>query len=561
MRAPSSGSRRSARCCRGRVLPPAKAGTPRQATRLWICSSSTRPPKKPSWASSCRRASSGDGVQIFVATNASVRRSPSARPRTASARPYIGEESTSRVPAAKAATTSSLAPPSPPPPGRKPARCRGPRPAGRFRSSRTRDAPCQTSKTACYVPRHGGRRASRRARALARADRREVGRRELPLASVLAPRAARPHLRAIYGFARLVDNLGDEARATGSPSSTRSPPSSPPATTARRERRSCGGSSEPSAPATSSRSRSPADRCEPHRSGADALRDVGGRPGVLHVLGRAGRPPRARRLRRGGQARARRNVRRRVHGAPARELPSGSPAGSRSRALLPAARGPPSLRRARAGACGPALGQARHPAPLRKRPCGGSAPTRIAPRRQPSAGGGVAPSPCSHGAGSLLSLRSSAPGGTSSMGGPHREQGDLRVAVDAPRARPAVSRRRCLRGVHADHPARGAQLRLGDHAPAAAEAARAQRPLRVRAPGRRHRGRARGVDGRAARRAGDRARTSRGRALPRTSAEDPVMPRARRRGCSLPGAEGSPPLELLDGALWDVDRTRYPHVG
>jgi squalene synthase HpnC len=32
-----------------------------------------------------------------------------------------------------------------------------------------------------------------------------------PVASLLAPRTARPHLRAIYGFARLVDNLGDEA--------------------------------------------------------------------------------------------------------------------------------------------------------------------------------------------------------------------------------------------------------------------------------------------------------------------------------------------------------------
>jgi len=32
-----------------------------------------------------------------------------------------------------------------------------------------------------------------------------------PVASVLAPREARPHLRAVYGFARLVDNLGDEA--------------------------------------------------------------------------------------------------------------------------------------------------------------------------------------------------------------------------------------------------------------------------------------------------------------------------------------------------------------
>lgn len=32
-----------------------------------------------------------------------------------------------------------------------------------------------------------------------------------PVVSFLAPREARPHLRAIYGFARLVDNLGDEA--------------------------------------------------------------------------------------------------------------------------------------------------------------------------------------------------------------------------------------------------------------------------------------------------------------------------------------------------------------
>ena len=32
-----------------------------------------------------------------------------------------------------------------------------------------------------------------------------------PVVSVLAPRFARPHLRAVYGFARLVDTLGDEA--------------------------------------------------------------------------------------------------------------------------------------------------------------------------------------------------------------------------------------------------------------------------------------------------------------------------------------------------------------
>ena len=40
---------------------------------------------------------------------------------------------------------------------------------------------------------------------------RQAGGENFPIASLLAPRAARPHLRAIYGFARLVDNIGDEA--------------------------------------------------------------------------------------------------------------------------------------------------------------------------------------------------------------------------------------------------------------------------------------------------------------------------------------------------------------
>jgi squalene synthase HpnC len=46
--------------------------------------------------------------------------------------------------------------------------------------------------------------------ALARIDARSRGE-NFPVASILAPREARPHLRAIYGFARFVDNLGDEA--------------------------------------------------------------------------------------------------------------------------------------------------------------------------------------------------------------------------------------------------------------------------------------------------------------------------------------------------------------
>jgi squalene synthase HpnC len=46
--------------------------------------------------------------------------------------------------------------------------------------------------------------------AAARIDARARGE-NFPVASFLAPRWARPHLRAVYGFARLVDNLGDEA--------------------------------------------------------------------------------------------------------------------------------------------------------------------------------------------------------------------------------------------------------------------------------------------------------------------------------------------------------------
>jgi squalene synthase HpnC len=46
--------------------------------------------------------------------------------------------------------------------------------------------------------------------AVERIDARASGE-NFPVVSVLAPRWARPHLRAVYGFARLVDDLGDEA--------------------------------------------------------------------------------------------------------------------------------------------------------------------------------------------------------------------------------------------------------------------------------------------------------------------------------------------------------------
>ena len=44
---------------------------------------------------------------------------------------------------------------------------------------------------------------------LARIDARAGGE-NFPVVSLLAPREARPHLRAVYGFARLVDTIGDE---------------------------------------------------------------------------------------------------------------------------------------------------------------------------------------------------------------------------------------------------------------------------------------------------------------------------------------------------------------
>ena len=164
-----------------------------------------------------------------------------------------------------------------------------------------------------------------------------------------SPRSSRrarpaPHLRAIYGFARLVDNLGDEAPGDRTRCSTSSSASS----TGRRAPRSCAGCTRRSRPARCRSSRFAAciqaNRIDQVQA---PLRDVGGRARVLHVLGRAGRPPRARDLRPGGRARARGDERRRLHGAPARQLPPGPAARPRARPRLPAPRGPASLRRRR----------------------------------------------------------------------------------------------------------------------------------------------------------------------------------------------------------------------
>ena len=65
---------------------------------------------------------------------------------------------------------------------------------------------------AWYVPGvAGGRLLEAPELTLAQIDERASGE-NFSVASLLAPKDARPHLRAIYGFARLVDNLGDEAQ-------------------------------------------------------------------------------------------------------------------------------------------------------------------------------------------------------------------------------------------------------------------------------------------------------------------------------------------------------------
>ncbi len=106
-----------------------------------------------------------------------------------------------------------------------------------------------------------------------------------PVVSVLAPRHARPHLRAIYGFARLVDNLGDEAhgdrmvaprraRARAGRSAAHRDHAAP----ARDDRRLRAFPRPVSAP----------DRGEPDRPAQDSLCELGGGAGVLHLLGRPG---------------------------------------------------------------------------------------------------------------------------------------------------------------------------------------------------------------------------------------------------------------------------------
>ena len=93
-----------------------------QATRLWICIRSTRPPYQAAARASCTSPSWADGVQILSAMSTWPRWPSSASASSRSASPYIGEVSNRAMPAAIAARSARGAGPKPQPP-RAAARC------------------------------------------------------------------------------------------------------------------------------------------------------------------------------------------------------------------------------------------------------------------------------------------------------------------------------------------------------------------------------------------------------------------------------------------------------
>src|ERR1044072_2191672 len=199
-----------------------------------------------------------------------------------------------------------------------------------------------------------------------------------PVASLLFPRAYRTHLRAIYGFARLVDILGDEYEGNrlqaldeleaevgrcyeGDPTWGGVLGDPPPAV----RRLPPAGRAVPAA-----------DRGEPDGSARLGVRHVGRPEALLRPLGRPRRAARARRAR-AGRARPGGALGRRLHGPAARQLPAGRAARPRTRARVPAGRGPRAPRRARARPPEPGAARA---ARVRGRPRPRAARERRGPR-------------------------------------------------------------------------------------------------------------------------------------------------------------------------------------
>ena len=168
---------------------------------------------------------------------------------------------------------------------------------------------------------------------------------------------------------------------------------------------------------------------------------------------------------------------------------------------------------------GPVRGSARDAVPIREPPGQRRCSERGFPLAERSAAASGSRSRCSPAAGSPRSPRSSARAGTSSRGGRRPSRLTFAWLTRATSSSGDEARGR-LRGVRADHAPRGAELRLGDHAAAATEAARAGGALRVRAPRRRHRRRRRGAPSCAARSSRRWARLS---ASCRARGDDPVL--------------------------------------
>ncbi len=159
----------------------------------------------------------------------------------------------------------------------------------------------------------------------------------------------RRHLIAIYGYARLVDQIGDAVRGR------------PPRRARRVRGRSRTGSSPATIPSTRSSAgsrptvheldlpRGPFDRLiEANRRDQEIAeyRDFDELVGLLRPLGEPGRRARPPCLRR-GDTRPDRALRQDLHGAAARRALAGRRRGPRRRAHLPPGRGPRSLRRRR----------------------------------------------------------------------------------------------------------------------------------------------------------------------------------------------------------------------
>ena len=187
-----------------------------------------------------------------------------------------------------------------------------------------------------------------------------------PVASRVLPRRVRAHLLAVYGFARLVDELGDTAPGDRLAAldwlerrARRAPSTAAPST-----RCWCACSATVARVRAAARAVRAPDRGQPRRPARQPLRDLGAAARLLRAVGRPRRRARARRLRR-GDARADRAVGLDLHGAAARRALPGRRRGPRRRARLPAGRGPRALRLRRAEPISAPSGAARPREPLR----------------------------------------------------------------------------------------------------------------------------------------------------------------------------------------------------